>query len=167
MSKFVQFFFSWMTLKVVRVVLIVLVLTLVVAPVMAQEATAEPPAPTLFPEVPTADESGALLMAFIIGLIGPIAGSPPGVAFVNFLKRLPFLQNVSGETLKYTVGALLMAAVLIARHLSLEAQFDSGLTFAETLITAVTALLTSMQSMTRTYNAARAGEWPLLGYHRS
>lgn len=151
-----------------RVFLILAALLLIALPAFAQDATPEPtPAPVLFPEVPPVDDLGTAVFSPLVTVILALAGSTFGVAIVGILKQVPLFSSLSGDTLKYLVGGIILAVVLLARNFGFETQLDASLKFATQLITIVASLLTSFKGMQAVYNQAVKREIPVVGYKRS
>lgn len=154
-----------------RILLILLALLCLALPIvaLAQDVTPEPtPAPvTPFPEVPPVEDLGTVVISPLVTVILSLAGSAFGVAIIGILKQVPLFSSLSGDTLKYLVGGIILAVVLLARNFGFEAQLDASLKFATQLITIVTSLLTSFKGMQAVYNQAVKREIPVVGYKRT
>lgn len=150
---------------------------LLIAPVAyAQDSTAEPeptaevtPAPNVdpFPEVPPVEDLGNLVFSPIITIVLSLAGGTIGVAIINVLKGIPLFSSLSGSSLKYLVGGILLAAILIARNFGYETQLDASLKFLQQFITIAGSLFAGFRGMQTVYNQAVAHDVPILGYKRT
>jgi hypothetical protein len=147
-------------------------------PLAAQDATDEPatPAPEVtpvptpadpFPEVPPVEDLGLLVFSPIITIVLTLAGGTLGVAIINVLKQVPLFSALSGTSLKYLVGGVILAAILIARNFGYETQLDASLKFLQQFITIAGSLFATFRGMQTVYNQAVANEVPLLGYKRT
>lgn len=151
------------------IVSIALGCTFGVTTLAAQDVTPEPtPAPvTPFPEVPPVEDLGTVVLSPLVTVILSLAGSAFGVAIIGILKQVPLFSSLSGDTLKYLVGGIILAVVLLARNFGYETQLDASLKFATQLITIVASLLTSFKGMQAVYNQAVKREIPIVGYKRT
>lgn len=148
---------------------------LLIAPVAyAQDSTAEPeptaevtPAPNPFPEVPPVEDLGTLVFSPIITIVLSLAGGAFGVAIINVLKGIPLFSSLSGSSLKYLVGGILLAAILLARNFGYETQLDASLKFLQQFITIAGSLFAGFRGMQTVYNQAVAHDVPILGYKRT
>lgn len=147
--------------KFVYVFLFVLVLlALAVSPVMAQEA---PPTAV----IPPVEEAANSLLATITMLLAGASAMPITVTLVSLLKRLPFLESVSGGALSFAVAAVISVIIWISRQYGFEGQVNASLDFLQTIIPALSLLLGNLVVSSATYKASRAVDTPVIGYHRS
>lgn len=149
MSKFVYAF-----------LLVLVLLALAVSPVMAQEA---PPTSV----IPPVEEAANSLLATLTALLAGASALPITVTLVSLLKRLPFLESVSGGALSFGVAVVISVVTWISRQYGFEGQINASLDFLQTIIPALSLLLGNLVASSAAYKAARAVDTPVIGYRRS
>jgi hypothetical protein len=160
-----------------RLALLLLSLCFLLLPTfaLAQESTETPapevtPVPTPadpFPEVPPEDAVGVTLLNAFIAIAAAMLSAPITTSIVSVLKRIPPLSKVSGEILKYTVAAILVSLVLVARRYGFDSELSAGFDFLNTAIISILTLVTSIKSNEAVYSQAVKKDWPVLGYKRT
>lgn len=146
-------------------IVFVILLTLSASVVVAQETE---PVPTDPPVPITLEDAATLLLNAIIAIVVGGLGSAPATLFlVSLFKRLPFLENVGGQTLQLFVGGILTVLLWLARRFGFEMQFNSLLDVVVQAGPAILLFLSTLGVSSALYASARRSNVPLLGYSRT
>lgn len=162
MFNLVSLWFAARRLPALRVGLIVILLFLIVAPVVAQDVVSPPTA-----TVPPVEDAANSLLLTLTGLLAGAAALPITVTLVSLLKRLPFLENVSGAALSFGVAAVITVITWFSRRYGFETQVNASLDFLQTAIPALSLLIGNLVASSAAYKAARAADTPVVGYART
>jgi hypothetical protein len=153
--------------RITRFLLIFAVLyALFTVPIAAAQDTE--PVPTDPPVPITLEDAATLLLNAIIAIVVGGLGSAPATLFlVSLFKRLPFLENIGGQTLQLFVGGILTVLLWLARRFGFELQFNSLLDVVVTAGPALLLFLSTLGVSSALYASARSANVPLLGYSRT
>lgn len=117
--------------------------------------------------IPLEDAAGILLNAIAAIVAGGLLQAPITTFLVAVQKRIPFFNEISGQTLQLVTGGLLTVAFWLAVRVGFEAEFRS---LADLIVVAGPALLNLLATFSGSsayyHMANRAGD-PVFGYKRS
>lgn len=113
------------------------------------------------------DQGASVLLTAILSLLVGLAGSPIVVNLTALIKRIPFMQNVKAEFIKYTLAALIMAGFWIAQTLGMEARYLTAMDALTVGVAAAVSIVGVIAGGNLLYKLAVKGEWAVLGFKRS